>query len=68
MASAGSLASDLEELRVNNIKIKDYKKTVKLLENKPVTDNRIRMIHNYKFPILQLETRNKDLRDKIYRC
>ena len=72
MVNAGfggsSLASDLEELRVNDSIIEDYKKTVKVLESKTVTDNRNVLIQSYKINILQLETRNKYLRDKIDRC
>ena len=56
MANAGfagsSLASDLEELRVNDINIEDYKKTVKLLENKTVTPNRNLLVQSYKINIL----------------
>ena len=63
-----SLAQDLAQIRWNNIRIEDYKKTVKLLEQKPPTPVRVNVIHSYKYHILQLETENKDLRDKIDRC
>ena len=62
------LKNDLEELRVNDITIEEYKKTVKILENQPVNPNRTLLIQSYKINILQLETRNKYLRDKINRC
>ena len=63
-----SLQQDLAKIRWNDIIIKDYKKTVKLLEQKPPTSQRIQLIHTYKYHILQLETENKDLRDKLDRC
>ena len=43
-------------------------KRVEYLEGLPVTNSTIAQIQNYKHHILQLETRNKVLRDKIDRC
>ena len=63
-----SLKNDLEEIRVNDNIIEDYKKTVKFLDNLPVNNNRSLLIQSYTINILQLETRNKYLRDKIDRC
>ena len=51
-----SLAQDLAQIWWNNIRIEDYKKTVKLLEQKPPTPVRVNVIHSYKYHILQLET------------
>ena len=62
------LENDLEELRVNDIAIEENKKTVKILENQPINPNRTLLVQSYKINILQLETRNKYLRDKIDRC
>ena len=43
-------------------------KRVEYLENFPVTSSTIAQIQNYKHNFLQLETRNKVLRDKMDRC
>ena len=63
-----SLADDLAELRANESIIEDYKKTVLVLESKPPSTNTNLLIESYKINILQLETRNKYIRDKIERC
>ena len=67
-----SLAQDLEQIRLNNIKIEEYRKTVLLLEQKPLNPQRIpqriNVIQSYKYHISQLEKENRDLRNKIDRC
>ena len=63
-----SLANDLAELRANESIIEDYKKTLLLLESKPPSTNTNLLIQIYKINTLQLETRNKYIRDKIDRC
>ena len=63
-----SLAQDLEQIRLNNIKIEEYRKTVLLLEQKPSIPQRINVIQSYKYHISQLEKENRDLRNKIDRC
>ena len=72
MASGGCqsgsfLASDLTQIQQNQFRIEDFMKRVEYLESLPVTSSTIAQIQNYKHHILQLETRNKVLRDKIDR-
>ena len=62
-----SLGNDLAELRANERNIEDYKKTVLILESQEYSNNTNLLIQTYKINILQLETRNKYIRDKIDR-
>ena len=43
-------------------------KRLLVLESKPANNNRNLLIQSYKINILQLETRNKYIRDKLDRC
>ena len=63
-----SLAQDSEQIRLNNIKIEKYRKTVLLWEQKPSTPQRINVKQSHKYHISQLEKENRDLRNKIDRC
>ena len=62
-----SLGNDLAELRAHERNIEDYKKTVLILESQENSNNTNVLIQTYKINILQLETRNKYIRDKIDR-